>query len=1299
MWVLLADTPAQPVAEPRLVERARGAEPRLDTLWVRTLYLVDAPQPLDDAQHQKLQSLLDARPVTPADGLDEAAGRQVFVTPRLGTLSPWASKATEIARQCGFDGVRRVERAVVYRACDATGDGLALAPGGALADALHDRMTESVLGELAAAEALFATQSPRPLQQIDLSGDGRAALDRANAQLGLALSADEIDYLLDNYQALQRDPTDVELMMFAQANSEHCRHKIFNADWVIDGQPMPHSLFAMIRHTHRERPDGVLSAYSDNAAVIEAGCVDRYWPDRDGAYHHVDEPAHLVMKVETHNHPTAISPFAGAATGVGGEIRDEAATGRGARTKAGLAGFSVSNLRIPGAEQPWEVDHGRPDRMASAYEIMLDGPIGAARYGNEFGRPQLVGYFRTYEQTVPDVEGEAIRGYHKPVMIAGGMGAIRSHQIDKGKAPAGSPLVVLGGPAMLIGLGGGAASSVASGQSDEALDFASVQRSNPEMERRCQEVIDACWRLGEHNPIIAIHDVGAGGLSNALPELLDDAGRGGRMNLRDIPCAEPGLSPLEIWCNEAQERYVLVLDSARLETFCALCRRERAPCAVVGEATESPQLVLADARDEDNPVDIPMALLLGKPPRMQRDVRRAESSLRPLDLAGVSLAETMDRLLRLPTVASKAFLITIADRTVGGLTTRDQMVGPWQVPVADFGLTLGDYSGYRGEAMAMGERSPVALVDAPASGRMAIGEALTNLMGAAVGRLSAVNLSANWMAACGHPGEDARLYDTVEAVGRALCPALGIAIPVGKDSLSMKTVWQAGDQQRTVTAPLTLVVSAFAPVADARRAVTPQLAARPDSQLLLLDLGGGRRLGGSALAQVYGQLGDKAPDLDDPAAFRAGFDLVQHLLGHDCILALHDVSDGGLAVTLAEMGFAGRQGIAVDLSTLSDDPLAAAFAEELGVVLQVADEALEAVQTAVEAAGLEQRLYRLGRPIAAEHLVIRHHGAVVLDKALGELEQAWHETSYHMQARRDDPDCAGEAHQALADRDDPGLRAVLSFDPSEDPAAAMVNTRVRPRVAVLREQGVNSHIEMAAAFERAGFEPRDIHTTDLMADPGRLEDCQALVACGGFSYGDVLGAGRGWARTIRFNPQLRDAFAGFFDRPDTLALGVCNGCQMLSALRGIIPGTERWPDFKANRSRQYEARLAMVEVLPSQSLMLGDMAGSRLPIVVAHGEGRAVFSTDAGAREAIDAGQVGLRYIDAADRPAEAYPANPNGSPLGVTGLCNADGRVTIMMPHPERVFRTVQHSWHPEEWGEDGPWLRLFRNARRALG
>lgn len=1295
MHVLIAAAPAMSVVDVRQLRAAHAALPSLGGLMTQPIYFIDSAAGLPEADLQRLEALLEAE----LPRSDALVGDALYVIPRIGTVSAWASRATEIAARCGLDGVRRIEYGLRLTATDSAGTPLDAAQLQWLAPAIHDRMTESLVTGVAAAEALFAHRAARPLARIAVMEQGRQALLEADQALGLALSADEIDYLLVHYLELARDPTDVELMMFAQANSEHCRHKIFNADWVIDGQAMPASLFAMIRHSHAMRPEGVLSAYHDNAAVIESAVVERYGPGDDYQYHRSKEPAHLVMKVETHNHPTAIAPFSGAATGVGGEIRDEAATGRGARTKAGLAGFSVSNLRIPGGEQPWEHDYGRPGRMASALEIMLDGPIGAARYGNEFGRPQLCGYFRTFEQSVAGPAGTEVRGYHKPVMIAGGMGAIRPDQVQKGIAPAGSPLIVLGGPALLIGLGGSAASSVASGESDEGLDFASVQRSNPEMERRCQEVIDHCWRAGVNNPIIAIHDVGAGGLSNALPELLDDSERGGQIALRDIPVDEAGLSPLEIWCNEAQERYVIALDQSRLAEFTAICERERAPFAVVGYATETRHLAVTDAELGDAPVDIPMALLLGKPPKMQRDVARVAVTAAAPSLREVSVKEAAYRVLRLPTVAAKTFLITIADRTVTGMTARDQLVGPWQVPVANYGMTLGDYQGYRGEAMAMGERSPIALLDAPASGRMAVGEALANLAGAPVGRLSAVNLSANWMAACGHPGEDARLFDTVAAVGQTLCPQLGIAIPVGKDSLSMKTVWSEGEQDKAVTSPVTLVVSAFAPVDDVRLGVTPMLQAEPASQLVFIRPGRAARLGGSALHQVYEVMGGDTPDLDAPEVFAAAFDVIQRLLAAGQILALHDRSDGGVLVTLGEMALAGRQGVTAELGALGDDPLAAAFAEELGWVAQIRLDDQPAVEAAFAAAGLEEALIPIGRLLPEPRLKLQHEGQSVLDEALVDLERAWQETSYRMQALRDDPDCAQQAFDALLDRDDPGLRADLSFDPADDIAAPFIATSAMPRVAVLREQGVNSHIEMAAAFERAGFAAVDVHMSDLLADRQQLSSMHALVACGGFSYGDVLGAGKGWARSILFNTRLRDAFAAFFAREDTLALGVCNGCQMFSALAEIIPGTTHWPVFEANQSRQYEARLSMVEVLPSRSVLLGDMAGSRLPVVVAHGEGRAVFADSNALEQARLNHLLGLRYIDGNDQATERYPQNPNGSIAGITGLCNEDGRVTIMMPHPERVFRAVQHSWCPAPWGESAPWLRLFRNARYALG
>ncbi|HXH04128.1 MAG TPA: phosphoribosylformylglycinamidine synthase, partial [Candidatus Competibacteraceae bacterium] len=1138
---------------------------------------------------------------------------------------------------------------------------------------------------------------------VPLLAEGRAALEQANRELGLALSEDEIDYLADSYRRLARDPSDVELMMFAQANSEHCRHKIFNADWVIDGEPQDKSLFAMIRNTHAASPEGVLSAYSDNAAVIRGYQAERFFPAPEShQYGYVAEPVHILMKVETHNHPTAISPFPGAATGAGGEIRDEGATGIGAKPKAGLCGFSVSNLRIPGFEQPWEADHGKPGRIASALEIMLEGPIGAAAFNNEFGRPNLGGYFRSFELSVPGPDGcLELRGYHKPIMIAGGLGNIREEHISKRAVPAGAPIVVLGGPAMLIGLGGGAASSVASGASDEELDFASVQRGNPEMQRRAQEVIDRCWALGEANPILSIHDVGAGGLSNALPEIIHGAGRGGRFELREVPSAESGLSPREIWCNEAQERYVLAIAAEGLARFAALCERERCPFAVVGHASADQRLVVSDRLFGNTPVDMPMEVLLGKPPRMKREVCRLSAPRPRLALDGIELAEAVARVLRLPSVADKSFLVTIGDRTVGGLVARDQMVGPWQVPVADCAVTASGLRGYTGEAMAMGERTPLALLDAPASGRMAIAEAITNIAAARIDRLGDVRLSANWMAAAGHPGEDAALYDTVKAVGMALCPQLGIAIPVGKDSLSMKTVWHTGDREQVMSAPLSLIVSAFAPVLDVRQTLTPQLRTdQGDSDLILIDLGRGQnRLGGSALAQVYGQLGDTPPDLDDAADLKRFFTAIQALNAAGRILAYHDRSDGGLLAVLAEMMFAGGCGVSVLLDDLGDEPLAALFTEELGAVLQVPAREREAVLACLRDCGLAACSHVIGTVNGDDRLIVRHDGRVILDEARVTLRRLWSETSYRMQELRDNPECARQAFAALADAADPGLRPKLTFDPALDVAAPYIGRGARPRVAVLREQGVNGQVEMAAAFDRAGFMAVDVHMSDIIAGRVSLADFQGLAACGGFSYGDVLGAGGGWAKSILFNARARDEFAAFFARGDSFGLGVCNGCQMMSQLKDMIPGAEHWPRFLRNKVEQYEARLSLVEVLDSPSLFFAGMVGSVIPVAVAHGEGRACFAQAGGARKILDEGLVALRFVDNRHRPTEIYPANPNGSPLGITGLTTGDGRFTIMMPHPERVFRTVQLSWRPDGWGEDSPWLRMFRNARLWLG
>ncbi len=1229
----------------------------------------------------------------------EPQGTLFLVVPRPGTISPWSTKATDIAHNCGLNKIERLERGIAYYLEGDSGAKLGDAEMTKAVQALHDRMTESVFFELEDAACLFVHAEPNPATSVDVIGGGQPALEKANIDLGLALSAGEIEYLVESFQGLGRNPMDIELMMFAQANSEHCRHKIFNADWVIDGVAQERSLFKMIRNTTESSPDNVLSAYKDNAAVMTGHAGERFYPDpKTKKYGYSSEPIHILMKVETHNHPTAISPDPGAATGSGGEIRDEGATGRGAKPKAGLTGFSVSNLRIPGLERPWETDYGKPGRIVSALDIMLEGPIGGAAFNNEFGRPNLCGYFRTYEEEVPAANGTELRGYHKPIMLAGGLGNIRAEHVEKSEFPAGTPLIVLGGPAMLIGLGGGAASSMASGTSAEDLDFASVQRSNPEMERRCQEVIDRCWERGAENPILFIHDVGAGGLSNALPELVHDAAKGGRFELRQVPNDEPGMTPLEIWCNEAQERYVLAVAAERLDEFKQLCERERCPYAVVGEATDEEHLLLGDAHFGNNPIDIPMPLLFGRPPRMLRDVKHLPFHKPELDFSGVDLKEAALRVLRLPTVANKTFLITIGDRTVTGQISRDQMVGPWQVPVADLAVTISDFVGYTGEAMAIGERTPLSLIDAPASGRMAIGEAITNLAAGAIDRIGDIKLSANWMAAAGHPGEDAKLYETVKAIGMELCPALGISVPVGKDSMSMKTVWQDGDTKREMAAPLSLIISGFAPITDVRRTLTPQL--RTDlgeSELILIDLGkGANRLGASALAQVYKQVGHHGADLNDPEALKHFFAAIQGLNKDGLLLAYHDRSDGGLFATVCEMAFAGRCGLALDISELGEDVLAALFSEELGAVIQIKTSDANAVAKRLHDAGLAKYSHRIGSLSADDRITITRGDRALLSASRVELQQAWSETTREMQAMRDNPECALEEFARISE-DDPGIQVSLSFDQNEDVAAPMIATGVRPQVAILREQGVNGHIEMANSFHRAGFESVDVHMSDILAGRVTLDDFRGFVACGGFSYGDVLGAGEGWAKSILFNPMASDQFRAFFEREDTFALGVCNGCQMLSNLHSLISGTSHWPHFVRNRSEQFEARVVTLEIQETPSILLQGMVGSRIPIPVAHGEGRAEFRDQAQLESADKL--IAMRYIENDGEVAERYPANPNGSPMGIAGLCSADGRVTIMMPHPERVVRSVQNSWHPDDWSEDGPWLRMFRNARVWVG
>ncbi len=1318
----------------RLQQRISVAEPGATLVAADHWHFAALTRPLDDAQRAQLEALLEAR------APEATAGELFLVTPRIGTISPWSSKATDIAWNSGIDAVERIERGIAFRVAARQGTFTPEARA-RIAALLHDRMTESVLLRLEDTAALFQHFEPKPLGTVDLLAGGRAALVEANVRLGLALSEDEIDYLVDIFgkagDGQGRNPTDVELMMFAQANSEHCRHKIFNAAWVIDGAPRDETLFGMIRETHKAHPEGTVVAYSDNASVIEGATVPRFYPRADGTYAHGEELTHILMKVETHNHPTAISPFPGASTGSGGEIRDEGATGRGSKPKAGLCGFTVSNLNLPDAQQPWEAQtaaYGRPSRIASALDIMIEGPIGAAAFNNEFGRPNLTGYFRTYEQIVGEGGDSCVKGYHKPIMIAGGVGNIADAQAFKAPTfPAGTLLVQLGGPGMLIGLGGGAASSMTTGSNTEDLDFASVQRGNPEIQRRAQEVIDRCWQLGaprgdaatpqDGNPILSIHDVGAGGISNALPELAHGADSGARFELREVRIEEPGMSPAEIWCNEAQERYVLAIPPSRLEEFALICERERCPFAVVGQTTAEKRLIVADRHFGNHPVDMDMEALLGKPPRMTREVAHLPPVTVPFDPTAVELKEAAYRVLRLPAVADKTFLISIGDRTVGGLTARDQMVGPWQVPVADVAVTLMGYQGYTGEAFAMGERTPLAVLDAPASGRMAVGEALTNLAAAGIERLGDVKLSANWMAAAGTPGEDARLFDTVRAVSD-LCQAIGVSIPVGKDSLSMRTAWDDRGEKKQVVSPLSLIVTAFARVSDARRTLTPQLALDAgETDLLLVDLGAGRnRLGGSALAQVFNATGDEAPDVDEPQRLAGFFAAVQQLAREGLLLAYHDRGDGGLFATIAEMAFAAHCGVSIDLDGLCYDPLTgdvdgnekkpdllggrayeilmrALFCEELGAVVQIRRSDRDRVMTLLRGAGLGACTTFIGAPNPWDEVRIIRNARTVLREKRTELQRAWSETSYRMQSLRDNPACAQQEYDRILDASDTGLSVALSFDPAEDIAAPFLNLAARPRVAILREQGVNGHVEMAAAFDRAGFAAIDVHMSDILAGRVTLADFKGAVACGGFSYGDVLGAGKGWARTILFNSRARDQFAAFFGRTDTFALGVCNGCQMMSALKDLVPGAQHWPHFARNTVEQFEARFTMVELPESPSLFFGGMAGSRLPVVVSHGEGRADFSSTG------DPGQVAvaMRYLDNAGRPTEAYPYNPNGSPAGLAGVTTADGRFSIMMPHPERVFRTVQMSWRPAEWDargwEDSPWLRMFRNARRWVG
>ncbi|QBF81921.1 phosphoribosylformylglycinamidine synthase [Shewanella maritima] len=1277
----------------KLMEACDSAALPVTNIYAEYVHLADLTAALDDTERQQLERILTYGPAIESHA---PQGQLIFVTPRPGTISPWSSKATDIANNCGLDKVTRLERGIAYYV--EAGE-LSSEQQKQLNALLHDRMMEVVLSDFEQASILFERTEPAKFTSVNILGEGRRALEVANVQLGLALAEDEIDYLVENFIKLNRNPNDIELMMFAQANSEHCRHKIFNADWTIDGEVQPKSLFKMIKNTFETTPEHVLSAYKDNAAVMEGSVAGRFFPDPDGTYNYHTEPMHVLMKVETHNHPTAISPYPGAATGSGGEIRDEGATGRGSKPKAGLTGFTVSNLKIPGFVQPWEGDYGKPERIVTPLDIMIEGPLGGAAFNNEFGRPALTGYFRTYEQQVNSHNGVEVRGYHKPIMIAGGLGNIREEHVQKGEITVGAKLIVLGGPAMNIGLGGGAASSMASGQSSEDLDFASVQRENPEMERRCQEVIDRCWQLGDDNPIQFIHDVGAGGLSNAFPELVDDGGRGGVFDLRNVPSDEPGMSPLEIWCNESQERYVMSVAPENLDKFAEICARERAPFAVVGEATEERHLTLDDSHFDNKPIDLPLEVLLGKPPKMSRDVVSAKAESPALDQSKIALKDAVKRILTLPTVADKTFLITIGDRSVTGLVNRDQLVGPWQVPVADCAVTASSFDSYTGEAMSMGERTPLALLDFDASARMAVAESIMNIAGTDIGSFKRIKLSANWMSPAGHPGEDAGLYEAVKAIGEDLCPELGLTIPVGKDSMSMKTAWEDNGENKTVTSPMSLIITAFGVVQDIRKTVTPELRSdKGDTELLMLDLSNGQnRLGGSCLAQVYSELGDVAPTLDNAQSLAGFFEVMQKLVNEQSVIAYHDRSDGGLFTTLVEMAFAGNTGLNIDIVALAGSDLERLFNEELGGVIQVAKADVEAVKAQFAAKGVA--CHAIGSLTSDNQITIKDGEREVFSDTRTALRTLWSETTYRMQALRDNPECAKQEFEAKQDADAPGLKVKLGFDPSEDVAAPYIAKGVAPKMAILREQGVNSHIEMAAAFDRAGFESRDVHMSDILEGRISLEEFQGLVACGGFSYGDVLGAGEGWAKSILFNSRARDEFSRFFERDASIALGVCNGCQMLSNLKEIIPGSDHWPHFVRNRSERFEARFSLVEVQQSPSVFFEGMAGSRMPIAVSHGEGLAEFKSADALAKAEATGTVALRYVDGNGQIATQYPLNPNGSPNGMTGICTTDGRVTIMMPHPERVFRTVANSWHPDEWGEDSPWMRMFRNARVKLG
>ena len=1269
----------------KLLEKLQTVNPQIKDIHSEYLHIVWCEKKIAASEKDTLEKILHYGPK--AQVLD-FKDNSIITIPRPGTISPWASRATDIANHCGLYDIKRIERAVAVYIELKNGSLLSEDQKKVLALYLHDRMTEVSIFNLDDAKALFSHLAPKPIQYAEMLEHGKKVLNDFNKNLGLALSEDEIDYLFNYFTSIKRNPTDVELMMFAQANSEHCRHKIFNADWIVDGEKQSKSLFGMIKNTHQLHPGNTVVAYSDNSSIVEGAKINRFYPNQNGVYDNHEELTHFIMKVETHNHPTAISPFSGAATGAGGEIRDEGATGRGSKPKAGLTGFSVSNLRIPEFIQPWEKnDYGSPSRISSALQIMIDGPIGGASYNNEFGRPNIAGYFRTLEIEHDD----EVKGFHKPIMLAGGIGSINDIHTKKHAIPAGALLIQIGGPAMLIGLGGGAASSMGTGFNAENLDFDSVQRGNPELQRRAQEVIDRCWQLGKDNPILSIHDVGAGGLSNAFPELVNDGGVGATFQLRSINNEEPSMSPRELWCNEAQERYVLAIEEKDLDLFKLLCERERCPFAIVGIAKNTKELIVEDSLLKKDAVHMDLSILLGKPPKMTRDVIRKQKKLKAFATEDIDIKEAAYRILRYPAVANKMFLIHIGDRSVTGLISRDQLVGPWQLPVADVAVTLSSFDSLLGEAFAIGEKTPIAMIDAKASVRMALGEAITNLSAASIHHLEDVKLSANWMASAGHAGEDAALFDAVEEIGMHLCPDLGISIPVGKDSMSMKTTWLDQSQEKTVVSPVSLIVSAFAPVFDARKTLTPALDRNlKDSGLIYIDLGFGKnRLGASCFNLVFNQVGDIAPTLDDTKILKAFFEMIQTLKNEDVIVAYHDRSDGGLFTTLTEMAFAGRCGLDIDLSKCGHDIKAILFNEELGAVIQVKKEHIADVLTRMNRA-LKDHAFLIGSINSQQTIHIQHENKTVFKDIRANLQNAWSETSYKMQAMRDNPECALEEFSLISDDLDPGISPQFDF---EIPQTFAIK-KTKPKIAILREQGVNGHVEMAAAFSRAGFEAHDVHMSDIIQDRKSLNDFSALVACGGFSYGDVLGAGEGWAKSILFNRKTRDAFETFFSRPDTIALGICNGCQMMSNLKEIIPGSSLWPHFVKNKSEQFEARFVSVEILPSNSVFFTGMHGAILPIVVAHGEGYTEYEDSKQLNDVLNHQLATLRYVDNYHKGTSAYPMNPNGSPQGMTGFTSDNGRFSIMMPHPERVFRTVQNSWHPETWDELAPWYKMFANA-----